>query len=457
MKNQINPLAILLLSFLFVNISFAQQEDKSIINTIYKNAITNDIAYNQLGILCKEAPGRLIGTPNSFVAVELMKKYLEDLGADTVFLQAFSSPAWLCHSASAKMIIDGKEFPLNIDALGPSPSSSKTGAQAQIIEVKSLDELQKLERKNVKGKIVFFNRPFDTELFNTFRAYGGAVDQRGSGPSLAAELGAIASITRSVTGSMTDFPHTGSTHFKDKKIPAIAISTNDAEKLSKALKSNPNLEVNIKVDAEDIITNTYNVIADLRGTEKPDEYLVIGGHLDAWHNTEGAHDDGVGCLQSTEVLRLFKELGLKNKRSIRVILFMDEELYQSGGKAYADFTEANNIKNYFALESDAGGFTPRFFTIGGTEHILANTQEYLHLLSPYGIERIIAGGGGVDIGPLKKHGVPLAGYRSDWQRYFDMHHCANDTFDKINFREMQLGSAAMAGLIYIIDQHDLAD
>lgn len=452
-----NLFKLLLISILIQNAAFAQNESATTIKKIYDNALTTNLAYNQLGLLCEKAPGRLIGTSNSFIAVDLMKKYLEKLGADTVFLQPFSSPAWICHSASASMRVDRKEIPLKIDALGPSASTPKKGLRAEIIEVMSLDEVRQLGQENIEGKIVFFNRPVDVTLINTFQAYGQAVDQRGSGPALAAELGAVASITRSVTGGLTDFPHTGSTRFIDKKIPAIAISTNDAEKLSEALKSNPHLTVNIKVDAEEIVTNTFNLIADLKGSVKPDEYIVVGGHLDAWHNTQGAHDDGVGCLQSTEVLRIFKELGLQNKRSIRVILFMDEELYQAGGKAYVSYTKENNIKNYFALESDAGGFTPRFFTIGGTENIVANVQEYQYLLEPYGIEKIVAGGGGVDIGPLKEFGVPLAGYRSDWQRYFDMHHCANDTFDKVNFREMQLGSAAMASLIYLIDQFDLAE
>jgi hypothetical protein len=452
-----NLFKLILLLILLQNTAFAQEENAATIKRIYDNALTTDLAYNQLGLLCEKAPGRLIGTPNSFIAVDLMKKYLEDLGADTVFLQAFSSPAWICHSASATMNIEGQEIPLKIDALGPSGSTPKKGITAEIIEVMSLDEVRALGKEKIKGKIVFYNRPMNATYFNTFRAYSEAVDQRYWGPSVAKEFGAIGSITRSVTGDLTDFPHTGSCKMEGDKIPAIAVSTNDAEKLSKALKNNPHLKINIQLDAEDIVTNTYNLIADLKGSEKPDEYIVVAGHLDAWHNTEGAHDDGVGCLQSTEVLRLFKNLGLKNKRSIRVILYMDEELYQSGGNAYATYTKENNIKNYFAMESDAGGFTPRFFTIDANKEILGKIQEYQHLLQPYGLEKIIAGGGGVDIGPLKAFGVPLSGYRSDWQRYFDMHHCANDTFDKINFREMQLGSAAMTSLIYLIDQFDLAE
>ena len=452
-----NLFKLFLLLLFLQNTAFAQEESATTIKKIYDNAITTHQAYHQLGLLCEKAPGRLIGTPNSFIAVDLMKKYLEDLGADTVFLQAFSSPAWICHSASATMNVNGKEIPLKMDALGPSASTPKKGVNAEIIEVMSLDEVRVLGREKIEGKIVFYNRSMNPTYYNTFRAYSEAVDQRTAGPGVAKEFGAIASITRSVNNNLDDFPHTGTFHAEGDKIPAIAVSTNDAEKLSAALKINPHLKVNIKVDAEDISTNTYNLIADLKGSEKPDEYIVVGGHLDAWHNTQGAHDDGVGCLQSTEVLRLFKDLGLQNKRTIRVILFMDEELYQSGGKAYADFTRENKIKNYFALESDAGGFTPRFFTIGASKEIVSKIQEYQYLLQPYGLEKIIAGGGGVDIGPLKKLGVPLAGYRSDWQRYFDMHHSANDKFENVNFREMQLGSAAMASLIYLIDQFDLAE
>ncbi len=333
----------------------------------------------------------------------------------------------------------------------------KLGLSAEIIEVMSLDEVRDLGKEKIEGKIVFYNRPMNATYFNVFKAYGEAVDQRYWGPSLAQEFGAVGSITRSANPNMDHFPHTGSCKMEGDKIPAVAISTNDAEKLSDALKSNPQLKVKIQVDAEDIITQSYNLIADLKGSEKPDEYLVIAGHLDAWHNTEGAHDDGVGCLQSTEVLRLFKELGIENKRSIRVILYMDEELYQSGGNAYAAYSKENAIMNYFAIESDAGGFSPRFFSIDATDVILANITEYAYLLKPYGIDEIIAGGSGVDIGPLKELGVPLSGYRTDWQRYFDIHHSANDTFDQVNFREMQLGSGAIASLIFLIDKYNLAD
>lgn len=451
--------------FLFCSISFLlssqsiqeNNNDQNTIKKIYDNALTTDLAYNQLKRLCKEAPGRLIGTPNSFVAIDLMKKYLENLGFDTVFLQPFTSPAWLCHSASAEMIVNGKSTSLNIDALGPSAATPQDGITAEVIRVMSLEEVRNLGKERIKGKIVFYDRPMDPKHYNTHRAYGETVDQRIFGPNVAKEYGAVASITRSINPNLDDFPHTGSCVFDGEKIPAIAISTNDADVLSKSLKNNPNLKVCIKVDAEDITTNTFNLIADLRGYEKPDEYIVVGGHIDTWFNSPGAHDDGIGCLQATEVLRLLKENYIKNKRSIRAIMYMDEELYQSGGNAYLEFSKENGVKNYFAMEADAGGYTPRGFTIDASEKIVKAIQEYVYLLNSYGIHYINPGGGGVDIGPLKKIGVPLSGLRTDGQRYFDVHHSPNDTFNQVHFREMQLGSAAMASLIYLIDKYDLGE
>lgn len=435
----------------------AQENQKEIIKKIFDNALTDQSAYQNLKYLCDHAPGRLIGTENSYVAVNYMKEYLETLELDTVFLQSFESPAWICESASAKIIFNKQEINLNVDALGPSISTDRYGLTASVIEVSSLDEIKALSEENVKGKIVFFNGRVNPTTINTFRAYGAAVGQRYSGPEEAAKKGALGVIVRSVNSKLDDFPHTGSCNQFNYRIPAMAVSTNDAELLSEKLKMEPNLQLQINIQAKDIEVTTFNLIADIRGSEKPDEYIVVSGHIDSWHNTQGAHDDGIGCMQAVDVLRLFKDLKLNNKRTIRVILFMDEELYQSGGNSYAEYTQQNNIKHYFALEADAGGLTPEGFTIDASEALVANIQSIKPLLLPYGIYYTKKGGGGVDIAPLKKFGVPLAGYRTDAQRYFEYHHSANDTFDKVNFREMQLGSGNMASLIYLIDQLDLMD
>ncbi len=198
---------------------------------------------------------------------------------------------------------------------------------------------------------------------------------------------------------------------------------------------------------------SFNVIGELKGSEYPKEIIVIGGHLDAWYNTEGAHDDGAGCIQSIEVLRLFQVLQLKPKRTIRAVLFMDEEVAQRGGAAYAEQTK--NQQHYFALESDRGALIPRAFSFDVSDKLFSQLKTCEAYFKPYGINDFVPGGGGVDIGPLKKYKVPLGSIVPDCQRYFDYHHSANDSFEQINIRELQMGSAAIAAIIYLIDKYDL--
>lgn len=438
------------------NFAFSQNPDEKVIREIFDNVLVSKEAYNNLEHLCENASGRLMGSEESVIAVNFMKEYFENLGADTVFLQEFKTPAWKCYNTAVSILTGKNEIKLRADALGPSPSTLPEGLLAHVIEVQGLDELKALDQNEIKGKIVFFNRPVDLKIVNTFRVYSSAIDQRYYGPAVAAELGAAGVLVRSVGTAIDTFPHTGSTGFKDKKIPCAAISTIDADILSEMLNSEENIKVKLVIDAEDFeeIT-TYNLIADLKGSEFPDEYIVVGGHIDSWFNSPGAHDDGIGCVQSADVMRIFKELGIKNKRTLRVIMFMDEELYQSGAKAYVKYTETLNVKNYLAMEADAGGFTPEGFMVDASDSIVALISSYKPLLEPYGIHYIKKGGSGVDIGPLKKFDVPLVGYRTDSQRYMDLHHSANDSFDKVHIRELQLGAGCMTSLIYLIDKHGL--
>ncbi len=447
----------LLFTFILLSTtSFAQNSDKEVIRKIFDNVLLSDEAYRNLEYLCEYAPGRLLGSEESVIAVNYLKQYFEKLGADTVFLQEFKTPAWLCYNTSVSIIDRKEKIRLRADALGPSPSTPPGGITAEVIEVNGLNELKELGEEYVKGKIVFFNRSVNMKLINSFRIYGSAVDQRSRGPAVAAKLGAAGVLVRSVSTRIDTFPHTGSTHFNEKKIPCAAISSVDANILSDVLKKNKDLQVKLIIDAESFEEITsFNLIADIRGTEFPDEFIVVGGHIDAWFNSPGAHDDGIGCVQSADVLRIFKELGLKNKRTIRAIMFMDEELYQSGGAAYAEYTKTNNIKNFLALEADAGGFTPEGFTVDASDRTYAIISEFKNLLEPYGIHYIRKGGSGVDIGPLKQFEVPLMGYRTDAQRYMDLHHSAYDTFDKVHIRELQLGSGCMTAIIYLIDKYGL--
>jgi len=434
---------------------YSQIEDKQVIRQIFDNALTKKDAYNNLEYLCTHAPGRLIGSEESLIAQEYMKEYFEKLGADKVYYQEFTSPAWKCNSAAVFILLEnGQEISLATDALGPSPATPKKGIKAEVIEVMGLKEVEELGKEKIEGKIVFYNRPWDPTFIRTFGGYSNAVDQRARGPAKAAEFGAVGVIVRSVTNAMDHHPHTGSTRFDDELIPAVAIATLDADMLNEQLKANPKLKVQLFVDAEEIPeTNTYNLIAEIEGHDYPEEIIVVGGHIDAWHNTPGAHDDGAGCVQAADVLRIFKELGIENKRTIRAVMYMDEELYQSGGKAYADAVGKSGEKHTLALEADGGGFTPKMFTVNASEEVVEQISAFQPLLKPYGISEIKAGWGGVDIGPLKKHGIPLMAYSTDSQRYFDMHHSPNDSFDKINLRELQLGSGCMASMVYLVDKY----
>ena len=435
---------------------FSQSPDETVIGEIFDNVLLSDKAYRNLEYLCEYTPGRLLGSEESVTALEYMKRYFEEMGVDTVFLQEFKTPAWRCNNTAVTILSGEGDIILRADALGPSPSTPGEGLVARVVEVQGLEELKTLDSDTIAGKIVFFNKPVNLKLVNTFQCYGSAIDQRYHGPALAAEMGAAGVLVRSVTTKHDTFPHTGSTGFEDRKIPCAAISTVDADILSDALKADNNMQVKMVIDAEDLLEITsFNLIADIRGSVYPDEYIVVGGHIDAWFNSPGAHDDGIGCVQSADVLRIFKELGLDNKRTIRAIMFMDEELYQSGGNAYTDYTETNGIKNYLALEADAGGFTPEGFTVDATDSIYDKIAGHKDLLKPYGIHYIRKGGSGVDIGPLKNFGVPLMGYRTDSQRYMDIHHSANDSFDKVHPRELQLGSGCLAAMIYLIDTYGL--
>jgi carboxypeptidase Q len=450
---QIVTLLIILSGFSF---SYSQNSHERVIKNIFDNALLNDEAYNNLRFLCDSAPGRLLGSDESFKAMDFMENYFNKLGADTVFQQNFSTPAWESISTQVNLKLSNNDISLNADALGPSPSTPKEGIEANVIEVIGIEGLENLSSSDVKGKIVFFNKGVDLTYINTFQSYGSAVNQRAKGPALAAELGAAAVIVRSVSTSIDRFPHTGSTYFNDVKIPCAAISTMDADLLSQELAKKSNLKLNLNIQTEFIDQHeTYNLIADIKGNEFPNEYIIIAGHIDSWFNSPGAHDDGAGCVQAADVLRVFKELNIENKRSIRVIMYMDEELFQSGGKAYADYSEKNRVINYLAIEADAGGFSPEGFTIDANDSILQKLISYEDMLKPYGICYIKKGGTGVDIGPLKQFNVPLVGYRTDTQRYMDLHHSANDTFDKINIRELQLGSGLISSLVYLIDQQGL--
>ena len=446
---------ILVLFVLLAGISLkSQNADSLVLKQIFNNAITNYQAYNNLKYLCSETPGRLMGTDNSIKALNYFRTYLEDIGCDTVYLQEYKTHIWKHIKSEAKLISGNETINLSIAALGESGSTPEDGISVNVIEVQGIKELKQLNPEDVKGKIVFFNRPVNQTFVNTFPMYGDAVDQRARGPIAAAEMGAAAALVRSVTTKNDDNPHTGNTHLDNVDFPAAGIGIISADRLSDMLKKDKNLKVNINIQLEQKDNaKTYNLIADIKGKTNPEEVIVIGGHIDAWFNAQGAHDDGAGIVQTADVLRIFKDLKLQNKRTIRFVAFMDEEYSQSGSKAFANRFDTVNEKLFFALESDAGGFTPEGFTMRAKEEHYKQISVFQKLLSTYGIDYIKQGGAGVDIYPLKKFGVPLIEFRTDSQRYFDYHHSANDSFDKVNRRELQMGTSCITGLVFLLDKY----
>ena len=376
-----------------------------------------------------------------------------------VYLQGLMVPHWVRGAKEfANIISKGKIVKVNICALGGSVATAPNGTKGKVIEVKSFDELSALGKDKVKGKIVFFNRPMDESLLHTFNAYGKAVNQRGMGAIKAAEMGAIASINRSVGTGIDKYPHTGAMHYKDSltKIPAAAISTQDAELLSAALKQDPNLIFAFKQSCKtlpDVASN--NVLGQINSKQNPNKIICVGGHLDSWDLAEGAHDDGTGIVQSMEALRILRAIGYQPKHTLRAVFWMNEENGLRGGQKYAELAKQNHEQHIAALETDGGGFTPRGFSIGANADQIKKVQTWKNLLEPYGLHDLNAGGGGADTSPLEREGVPCFELRPDSQRYFELHHTAKDTFEQVSRRELILGAAALASLIYLIDTHGL--
>jgi carboxypeptidase Q len=439
----------------------ASDNDSTVISKIYSEGYTSWEAYNNLKGLCEKAPKRLAGSPGAQVAVEYMEGVMKSYQFDKVWLQPCMVPHWVRGEHETGHIIDanGKtKYEVNVAALGGSLATADNGLTAEIIEVKSFDELEKLGKKGVEGKIVFFNHPFDDRKISTFGAYGEAVEYRWQGPPNAEKYGAVGCIVRSVTSSIDTFPHTGTMRNDSlaAKIPSAAISTKDAEFLSGLLAKEKGVKFYLKMSCKWYADEkSYNVIGEILGSEHPEQVICVGGHLDAWELGDGAHDDGTGVTGSVEAVRIFKALGIRPKHTIRCICFMNEENGGRGGKAYADSAKVKNEKHIAAIESDAGGFTPRGFGLEMSADQRKKVQAWQPLFLPYGVYDFSGAGGGSDIGPLKASGTALLGLEPDGSRYFDYHHTEDDVFKNVNRRELQAGAASMCAMLYLIDKYGL--
>jgi Zn-dependent M28 family amino/carboxypeptidase len=417
--------------------------------------MTNGTAHADLGELTAIGP-RPNGSARAEQAIRWAKAKLEAYGFENVTLQPTTTVVWTRGETERATLTDGADsVPLAVTALGGAVGTGAGGVEAQVVEVQSLAEVE-LRAAEVRGKIVFFNRPMDPTLEDTFHAYAGAIDQRSAGASAVARHGAVAAIVRSLTPQPDDdHPHTGALSYAADaaKIPAAAISTHGANELSRRVAANPQAKLRLELSAESHgMGTTYNVYGEIAGSELPNEVVVVGGHLDSWDLGVGAHDDGAGVVQSIETLRAIKALGLRPKRTIRVVLFMTEEIGGYGARTYAGAARADGTRHVAAIESDRGGFAPTGFSADDDPALLAKLEAWAPYLAPLNATRFVGEGSGADVSHLRALGAATLELVPDWTHYFDYHHAATDQYAAVVRDDLHAGAAAIATLAWLFAQ-----
>ncbi len=438
--------------------SIAQNTDSIFIRKIYGMALYNGESYENLRSLCKDIGARLSGSAEAEMAVIWAKNKLDSYGFDKVYLQEIKVPHWERGTKEAGWIVEPNGNISNVHLLALGGSIGTNGRmQDEVILFSSLEELKKAKKAEVEGKIVFINQRMDEKQIQTFKAYGGCYAIRGYGAIEASKLGAKAVIIRSLGLPIDKHPHTGSMYYVDSvsKIPAAALSTQDADALAEKIKSGK-VEFSFEMDCRNYPDVTsYNVIAEITGSQNPNNIITFGGHLDSWDAGEGAHDDGAGVVHTMEALRILKQMNYHPNNTLRLVLFMNEENGNRGGKGYAEWAKSRTDEKYIlALESDRGGFAPRGFNLDGSAKHIQLLASFAPLFKSYDLHIFEKGYGGVDITPMKYtfEGIPLVGFVPDSQRYFDFHHAPSDVFENVNKRELELGCAAIASILYLFDQ-----
>jgi carboxypeptidase Q len=436
------------------------QNDSTVVSRLATILLTNSTGYEDLRILCKTIGHRLSGSTAAAKAVEWGKNTLINAGCDRVYLQPVLVPKWVRGQEEAQVIMqDGQKLNLEALGLGNAVGTTADGLEAKIVEVRNMEELEQLGVENISGKIVFFNHEWRQGVINPFKEYGGCVEYRWAGPSKAAKYGAVGVIIRSAGSGYDNFAHTGSMRYDTlyNKIPAMAISYLMAEKLQRMVRAKQIRAVRMFSNSHfepDVLS--YNVIGELTGTDAGKEIITIGGHLDSWDVGEGAHDDGAGVVQSIDVLRAFKKLGIKPRRTVRCVLFMNEENGLRGGKEYARVAKLNKENHILAIETDAGGSSPRGFSLSMDKTKKEKVLGWKNIFYPLGVYDFAEEGGGADIGPLQQaFNTPLMGLEPDPQNYFDLHHTNKDVFEEVNRRELTMGSVAIAAMVYMVCEHGL--
>ncbi|EFK35112.1 Bacterial leucyl aminopeptidase precursor [Chryseobacterium gleum] len=444
-------------SLLFCGIfAFGQSKEDSIqFRKISTEILNNGKGYNELRELTQTIGNRLSGSEAYEKSVQWAAQKLRDAGADKVWLQEVMIPVWVRGKESLHIQTSkGKWKNIKMLSLGNSEGTGGKDVSGEIIIVKSLEEYDQLPAEKVKDKIVFFNYPFNQGNVQTFISYRDASAYRRTTASLTAKKGGKFAIVRSLSSAFDDVPHTGNMRYDENipKVPAVTIGNSSADELEALLKNHKvtaKLNSNCGMKGEKL---SHSVIGEITG-QKDQSVIVVGGHLDSWDVGEGAHDDGAGIVQSIEVLRTFKKLGIQNNHTIRAVCFANEENGTKGGKQYGKTAKENNEKHLFAIESDAGGFSPRGISLEMNAPQRNQIKGWVNLFLPYGVYNFEGKYSGSDIAPLHEMGVPTAELVPDPQRYFDIHHTEEDTFEKVNRRELLLGAAVMTQLIYMIDKN----
>jgi len=414
---------------------------------IINRSMADSQGYNRLGEMLDTFGPRLSGSTNLEKTLEWIKSEMKKDGLDNVRGEDVMVPKWVRGMESAVMTSPWKKD-LAILGLGGSVGTGPRGVSGEVFVVNSFEDL-KLRAKDAKGKIVLYNVPFTT--------YGETVQYRYRGASEAAKVGGIASLIRSVGPYSMNTPHTGTSAYEEdiKKIPHAAITLEDAAMMGRMADRGLTIKVSLYMEAksyEDVLSQ--NVMSEIIGSEYPEEIIVLGGHIDSWDAGQGAHDDGGGCVAAWQAIKLIKDLGLKPKRTIRAVMWTNEENGLRGGEAYRD-AHFNNLDNYIlAMESDAGVFKPSGFGFTGSDEALKILQDIGTLLKRIESGEITKGGGGADIGPIMREGVPGMGLKVDGSKYFWYHHTPADTFDKVDKDEFNRCVATMAVMAYVVADMD---
>jgi hypothetical protein len=444
----------LLLAVAWLPVTAAEPAD-TVLQRLLREGLSSTYAHSLLTRLTAEAGLRLSGSPGSQKAITLTQHMMRECGLTSVRVESLMVPCWVRGPVEDAVLVDARGRRgdrLNVCALGGSIATPEEGITGEIVEVRSFEELRALGGAP-RGKIVLFNRPMDPSLLNPGTAYGGAVDQRSTGAIEAARAGAVAALVRSMTLALDDVPHTGATRYADTipALPIAAVSTRDAEALHAMILQGKKPRLRLRLSCQTLPdVSSANVLGELPGTERPEEVIVVGGHLDSWDKGTGAHDDGAGCMQAIEALRLLKEIGVKPRRTIRAVMFMNEENGSRGGRAYAEAPGRRTERHIAAIESDGGGFTPRGLDVQGDSTLLRRVLRWQPLFDALGAGTIRSGHGGVDISPVIERGAAGFGLVVDQHRYFDYHHSANDTIDKVHPRELEMGAIVEALLCYLL-------